>query len=275
MAGHDNRKWVSSEGLPNSPCRVTLAEPRRDLAIRKRGANRNGASNLVHATVEGQHAGHVEYDCGKVARCPAKKRCNLVDGPPHVSRRLQLPGVWKPAEHPRACGNVVRFGQLDANDPTLGPGDAASTYGRVEECNAGPHNPSDRITVQPVFPGLPKLLHNWQPWGWAGHACRCPCVAHNSNVDLGRQLWRRGTCAGPPFFRHVRSHADLDAERPGNEVSVDEPACVYRDGRARLRWQDHTLHHRVYEHQHDAAARLAIEHEQGKGSGEKHRPAAL
>ena len=100
----------------------------------------------VHATVEGGHAGHVEDDCGKVARSPAKKCGNPVDGPPHVSRRLQFTDVWKPAEHPRACGNVGRFGQLDANDPTVGPGDAASTYGRVEESNAGPHNPSDRIT---------------------------------------------------------------------------------------------------------------------------------
>ena len=137
MARHDDRERIAPERLPDGARRARRAEARRDVAVRKRRARRDGAGDLVDAAVERRHLVHVERDGGEIARLAAQQRDDAVDerAAPRAAVALRLR-----RETAAACAARVsplaRLRELHAGDAALAPSDAATADRRVEERKA-------------------------------------------------------------------------------------------------------------------------------------------
>src|SRR5688572_29964665 len=76
---------------------------------------------------------------------------------------------------------------------------------------------------------------------------------------------RDGMGAGASFLRHVRQRASDQAHRTGNSLPVDQPARLYRTGRAAGRRRSQALDHRVRQSEHPQSHRLEVQHDQTGG----------
>ena len=110
VARHDDYEGIAAERLPDRSRRPWSPYLRRDVAVGQRGAGRNRARSLVHATIERRHPVHVKPDIGEINRCAAKKRDDIVDGALNIRGRGLITRVWKSIEHSRPRFDGARLG---------------------------------------------------------------------------------------------------------------------------------------------------------------------
>ena len=136
VAWHDERERILPERAAHRPRGASVAEPGRHLAVRERRARRNAAGHLVDAAVERRHSGHVESDCGEIARLSVEKRDDAVHRLLHLGRRRRP--RWAVREPPEYRGRASRLrrpvsGSCTPMTPRSLPHNAAPANGRVEE----------------------------------------------------------------------------------------------------------------------------------------------
>ena len=79
MAWHDDREWVTTEGLPNGARGAACTQHCRNVAIRSRGTWRNCACRLVDSTVKYRNTVHVKPGGGEITFLAAQQRDDTVD----------------------------------------------------------------------------------------------------------------------------------------------------------------------------------------------------
>lgn len=137
MAGHDDGKGVSPEGLANGAGGAGGAGAGGELAVRERLAGGDRARRFVDEPVKGRHAAHVEHDGAEIARLVTQEGDDAPDGALHLGRGRRLfARLRKAPPHAGACGELGRLGKLHGSDAVGPPGDGAEADGGVKNREA-------------------------------------------------------------------------------------------------------------------------------------------
>ncbi len=137
MAGHHDRPGVLAHRLADGLGGLGFAGAGGDLGIGQGLAGRNGAGDGVDALLEAADEVQVQRDRREVRGLASQQLQDAVPGVQHGRRRRRAGGLGEAAQQPRPHGLCGGFGQADADQAALAPGQAAGADRGLEDQDAG------------------------------------------------------------------------------------------------------------------------------------------